>query len=87
VLSYATWVSRFHRDTQILGTKILLDRKLYIVIGVMPREFEFRLVPGQLNRGEFWVPMSFTEEELAPPHAASWNYEMVGRLKPGVSVN
>ena len=69
VLSYATWVSRFHRDAQILGTKILLDRKLYIVIGVMPREFEFPLVPGQLNRAEFWVPMSFTEEELAPAHA------------------
>lgn len=86
VLSYATWVSRFHCDAQILGAKILLDRKVYVVIGVMPREFEFPLVPGQLNRAELWVPMSFTEEELAPAHAASWNYEMVGRLKPGVSV-
>ncbi len=51
----------------------------------MPREFEFPLVPGQLNRTELWVPMSFTEEDLAPAHAASWNYEMVGRLKPAVS--
>ena len=39
VLSYGAWVSRFHRDPQILGTKILLDRKPYIVIGVMPRDF------------------------------------------------
>jgi predicted permease len=85
VLSYATWASRFHRTGQILGTKLLLDRKIYVVIGVMPREFEFPLVPGQLNRAELWVPMSFTEEELATAHAASWNYEMVGRLKPGVS--
>ena len=38
MLSYATWVNRFHRDPQILGTKILLDRKPYVVIGVMPRE-------------------------------------------------
>ena len=37
VLSYATWKSRFHADPQILGTKILLDRKPYIVIGVMPQ--------------------------------------------------
>ena len=59
VLSYATWVNRFHRDPQILGTKILLDRKPYVVIGVMPRNFEFPLVPGQLNRAELWVPMSF----------------------------
>ena len=60
VLSYGTWVNRFHRDPQILGQKILLDRKPYIVIGVMPRNFEFPLVPGQLNRAELWVPMSFT---------------------------
>jgi len=41
VLSYSTWQSRFHGDPKILGTKILLDRKPYLVIGVMPRNFEF----------------------------------------------
>ena len=85
VLSYGTWVSRFHRDPAILGTKILLDRKPYAVIGVMPRGFEFPLVPGQLNHSELWVPMSFTGSELAPVAAANWSYQMVGRLKPGVS--
>jgi len=39
VLSYGTWLSRFHRDPQILGQKIQLDRKTYVVIGVMPRNF------------------------------------------------
>jgi predicted permease len=85
VLSYGAWVSRFHRDPQILGTKILLDRKPFVVIGVMPRNFEFPLVTGQLNRTELWVPMSFTAQELSPVAAANWSYEMVGRLKPGVS--
>src|SRR5579859_4731871 len=85
VLSYATWTSRFHRDTQILGKKILLDRKPYLVIGVMPRNFEFPLVTGQLNRTELWVPMSFTAQELMPVSGANWSYQMVGRLKPGVS--
>ena len=66
VLSFGTWASRFHRDAQILGTKILLDRKPYIVIGVMPRNFEFPLNPGQLNRAELWVPMSFRPDELGP---------------------
>ena len=61
VLSYSTWQSRFHGDTNILGKKILLDRKPYVVIGVMPRNFEFPLVPGHLNRSELWVPMSFTK--------------------------
>jgi predicted permease len=85
VLSYAAWVSRFHRDPQILGQKILLDRKPYLVIGVMPRNFEFPLVAGQLNRAELWVPMSFTPGELMPTAGANWSYQMVGRLKPGIS--
>jgi putative ABC transport system permease protein len=85
VLSYATWQSRFHGDQGILGKKILLDRKPYVVIGVMPRNFEFPLVPGHLNRSELWVPISFTEQELASVSSANWSYNMVGRLKPGVS--
>jgi predicted permease len=85
VLSYAAWRSRFNANPQILGTKILLDRKPYIVIGIMPRSFEFPLVPGQLNRSELWVPMSFTADELTPAAGANWSYHMVGRLKPGLS--
>jgi hypothetical protein len=49
VLSYATWQSRFNRNPRILGAKILLGRKPYVLIGVMPRNFEFPLVPGHLN--------------------------------------
>jgi predicted permease len=84
VLSYQTWRSRFNGDANILGQKILLDRKPYQIVGVMPREFEFPLLPGQLNRSELWVPMSFTQAELVQG-AGAWVYYMVGRLKPGVS--
>ena len=85
VLSYGSWVERFHRDFKVVGTKILLDRKPYIIVGVMPKGFEFPLVTGQLNRVEMWVPMSYRPEELAPAAAANWSYSMVGRLKPGWS--
>lgn len=84
VLSYATWKSRFHADPSILGKKILLDRKPYIVIGVMPRNFEFPLQPGHLNRSELWVPLSLTHAEFTQG-IASWNFNMVARLKPGVT--
>jgi putative ABC transport system permease protein len=87
VISYQTWNSRFHADPHVLGTKILLDRKPYEIIGVMPRDFEFPLVPGQLNRSELWVPMSFRTDELSGGGAASWNFGMVGRLKPGVTAS
>ena len=85
VLSYTTWNNRFHADPHILGTKVLLDRKPYIIIGVMPRGFEFPLVPGQLNRSELWVPMSFRADELAPSRASNWSYQMIARLKPGIT--
>jgi putative ABC transport system permease protein len=84
VISYTMWHSRFHGDTHILGQKILLDRKPYEVIGVMPRDFEFPLVPGQLNRSELWVPTSLTAAEIGAG-TGSWNFSMVGRLKPGVN--
>ena len=32
VLSYATWQSRFHGDANIVGRKILLDRKPYLCL-------------------------------------------------------
>jgi putative ABC transport system permease protein len=84
VISYQMWHSRFHADSNILGQKILLDRKPYEIIGVMPRDFEFPLVPGQLNRSELWVPMSFTQNELVQA-AGAWSYYMVGKLRPGVT--
>ena len=84
VISYQMWRSRFNGDMHVLGQKIQLDRKSYEIIGVMPRDFEFPLVPGQLNRSELWVPMSFTQDELVQG-AGSWDFNMVGRLKPGVT--
>lgn len=83
VLSYQTWRDRFAGDPHILGAKILLDRKPYLVIGVMPRQLEFPLIPGRLNRSELWVPLSLTAAELT--QNGSWRYEMVARLKAGVS--
>jgi predicted permease len=84
VISYAMWHNRFHDDAQILQKTIELDRKPYSIIGVMPRSFEFPLVPGQLNQSELWVPLSLTATEIAQGWG-SWNYNMVGRLKPGVT--
>jgi hypothetical protein len=85
VLSYATWKSRFNGNPNVLGTKILLDRKPYLVVGVMPGKFEFPLVPGHLNRSELWVPMSLAPEELSPEANGRWGLWLVGRLKPGVT--
>ena len=86
VLSYATWKERFNGDSGIVGKKVLLDRKPYVVIGVMPRDFEFPLYPGRQYRSELWVPMSFFPQELSSHASTIWSMSMVGRLKPGVTI-
>jgi predicted permease len=85
VLSYGMWRSRFHGDANILGSKILLYRKPYTVIGVMPRDFEFPLNPGHANQSELWLPLSLQPEDFTAGSAASWNSRMVGRLTPGIT--
>jgi predicted permease len=86
VLSYSLWRERFHSDPNIVGSKILLDNKPYIVTGVMPRDFEFPLWRGHLHHSELWVPLSLEPDEFTAGTAASWNFRMVGRLKAGVSL-
>src|SRR6202045_4272532 len=86
VLSYGMWRSRFHGDANVLESKIILYRKPYTVIGVMPREFEFPLNPGNVNHSELWLPLSLQPEEFTAGSAAAWNSRMVGRLKPGITV-
>src|SRR6516164_1462987 len=85
VLSYGMWRSRFHGDANVLGSKIILYRNPYTVIGVMPREFEFPLNPGHVNQSELWLPLSLQPEEFTAGGAASWNSRMVARLKPGIT--
>ena len=85
VISYALWLNRYHRDPQVLGSTIVLDRKPYSIIGVMPRTFEYPLQTGYLDQSQLWVPLSLTAQEL-DPESGLWGYSIVARLKPGVSL-
>jgi predicted permease len=86
VISYALWLNRYHRDPHVLGSSIVLDRKVYSIIGVMPRGFEFPLQPGRLYQAQLWVPMRLTPDELSEGQAGLWGYHMVARLKDGVTL-
>jgi predicted permease len=85
VLSYGLWQSRYQGSSNVLGTTILLDRKPYVIVGVMPRAFEFPLMPGHVDRSQLWVPLRLQPEESLAGQAASWDFRMVGRLKPGIT--
>ena len=86
VISYPLWLNRYHRDPHVAGGAIILDRKTYTIIGVMPRGFEFPLQTGHLDQVQVWVPMGLTAEELSEENAGAWGYRIVARLKDGVTL-
>ena len=86
VISYALWLNRFHRDEHVVGSSIVLDRKVYTIIGVMPRDFEFPINPGRLDQAQLWVPTSFTPEDVGADSAGFFGYHIVARLKDDVTL-
>jgi putative ABC transport system permease protein len=86
VISYALWINRYRRDPHVIGSSMVLDRKPYSIVGVMPRGFEFPLQFGRLYQAQLWVPLSLTPEELSEQHSGFWGYHMIARLKDGVAI-
>jgi predicted permease len=84
ILSYRMWRSLFASDPNVLDKTITLDRKPYIVVGVMGKDFVFP-IKTQLDASELWVPMAFTEEEHKSV-GDNFDYNIVARLKPEVSL-
>ncbi len=87
VISYGLWLNRYHRDPHVIGNSIILDRKAYSIIGVMPRSFDFPPTAGYLDRAQLWVPMSLTADELSDENAGFWGYHIVARVKDGLSLS
>jgi len=87
VISYGLWLNRYHRDPHVIGNSIILDRKVYSIVGVMPRSFDFPPSAGNLDRAQLWIPMSLTADELSDEHAGFWGYQIIARLRDGVSLS
>jgi predicted permease len=80
ILGHGVWERRFGGDAAILGRTLTLNGKTYTVIGVAPPGFR-----GLTGRAELWVPaMMYDPEALKRRWSHSW--EVISRLKPGVSV-
>jgi predicted permease len=90
VISHALWQSMFASAADILHRSLLLDGKSYQIVGVMPQGFEyphFSDIPygeAQYRTTQVWIPLALTAHELADRDNVSYN--VVARLKPGVSI-
>jgi putative ABC transport system permease protein len=76
ILSYGLWHRRFGGDRTVIGRAILVNDQPYVVVGVMPPEFQFFE-----SYVGLWVPAALTTEELT--NRAHY-LMMLGRMKPGV---
>jgi predicted permease len=80
ILSHGLWRRRFGADRGIVGKKILLDGEPHLVVGVMPRGFQFPREGIQV-----WTPVDLRAGWGVRSRGTFFLY-VVGRLKPNVSV-
>jgi putative ABC transport system permease protein len=82
VLSHRLWMRRFGGSPSVVGTRVTINGKPYGIAGVMPPSFDY---PGR--RYDLWAPLSFPRTADLPPANRTAHYlQIVGRLKPAVSV-
>ena len=86
VLSQSLFQKRFNSDPSILNQTITLSGVTFTVVGVMPAGFEF---PIQNDPVELWTTIAGDAAGKQPVTAQRGAHflQVVGRLKPGVSVD
>jgi putative ABC transport system permease protein len=82
LISNGLWRRAFGAEPDIIGKDIQIDSQPYTVIGVMPADYVFP--PGSNDPAEVWI--SFRFDPANPGGRASHSLSVIGRLKPGVSV-
>ena len=76
LLSHGLWQRRFGGSPDAVGRTVAVRGRPFTIIGVMPRGFKFPSATAQ-----FWMPLAW-----ATRGSGSTNYEVVGRIKQGLSV-
>ncbi len=88
ILSYGAWSRLFNSDAQIVGKGISLNGNAVTVAGVLAPEFRLNteVMPseGPMDKIDIFVPLPMGEDFLR--RRGDENYNLLARLKPGVSV-
>ncbi|HEY9284271.1 MAG TPA: ABC transporter permease [Pyrinomonadaceae bacterium] len=84
VLSDALWRRRFGGDPTVLGRAVTLNGNPYTVVGVMPPTFQFGREIGP--PADFWSPLAFTPQQLAPANLTNEYLSVLASLRPGVAI-
>ncbi len=79
LISERLWRNKFHSDPNVIGKKLRYAKASETIVGVMPASFLF-----PVKDVDVWVPVP-PDAPYANDRNSTW-YTIVGRLKPGVSV-
>src|SRR5215203_1008796 len=78
IITHSLWQRRFGADPNILNKTVSLNSIARTVIGVMPEQFNFP------KGAEVYAPLPLNPELMK--NRGSHGYYVIGRLKPGVSI-
>lgn len=88
VLTYGFWQRQFAGDPNIVGRSITLDGHPHTIVGVLPSSFhlDHEVIPtvAGIDKPEIFMPPA--EEAKNPTNYGSENYNILARLRPGVTM-
>jgi putative ABC transport system permease protein len=80
ILSEGLWTRRYGRDPSIVGKNIQINLESYRVAGVIRPILDYRVA------ANIWMPLAFAPAETAPGTRSPHNIDVIGRLKPGGTI-
>ncbi|MGC1637331.1 MAG: ABC transporter permease, partial [Candidatus Acidiferrales bacterium] len=83
-ISAQLWRNRYAGDPSVLGRKIRINGEPYSIVAVMPDVIPAWVEPGR--HSEIWTPFPYTPDMWAESGRGERGYAVLGRLKPGVSL-
>ncbi|MEO5894534.1 MAG: ABC transporter permease [Vicinamibacterales bacterium] len=81
ILSHALWQRLFGGRADAIGKDLRLNGVPHQIVGIMPPQFHFMSADIDM-----WIPLAFSPDEKSDDARHSNNVTMIGRLKPGASV-
>lgn len=79
ILSQGLWKRRYGGDWAIVGRNIQINRESYRVAGVI------QALEGNF-KADLWMPLAFPPADVAPGSSGPHYIEVIGRLKPGITI-
>lgn len=89
ILSHGLWTRRFGQTPGVIGQPLLINGQAHTIVGVLPAGFRLprEVMPtlGVVADGDVYLPLPMPEQ--AALTRTGEDYNIVGRLKPGVRLS